>query len=37
MQSLAKHVNISLANENATQHNTKGQQMTHLILLITAD
>jgi hypothetical protein len=37
MQSFAKYVNISLADEDANQHNIKGQQMTHLILLITAD
>ena len=37
MQSFATYMSISLTDEDATQHNTKGQQMTHLILLITVD
>jgi hypothetical protein len=37
MQSFATYMSISLTDEDATQHNTQGQQMTHLILLITAD
>jgi hypothetical protein len=32
MQSLAEYVSISLKVEDTNQHNTKGQQMTHLIL-----
>jgi hypothetical protein len=32
MQSFAKYVNISLADEGTNQHNIKGQQMTNLIL-----